>query len=591
MVIHIRPTLLLALLLEFQIAPGQITETKILPGDGDTDDSFGASVALAGDYAIIGAPFDENSGDAFGSAYIFRREGFVWVEEAKLTTTDGLTAAGFGTSVAIDGEYAVVGTVLGDGNVSDAGSAYVFHRSGTLWMEEARLTASDGLAFDDFGRSVSISGDHILVGAPSDDNGSFNEGSAYVFRREGGAWTEVVRLVADDASVEDYFGQSVSIEGTVALISGGSGAYVFQFIDSLWQEEATLLPDDDPNILPVSTSVSLSGDRAVIGAPNDDVHGEFSGSAYVFRREGAVWVGETKLTPDDGTAWGNFGVSVSLTNDLALIGADGIGTTPGKAYLFGRNGTSWSEAEQLSASDGEIGVLFGGSVALYSDQALVGAEWDSENGSQSGSAYMYSGFAPFPPLPSAVQLLVPEDNAVNTSDSVTFVWNGQSTPVDGYWFEYDNDSLFASSLVDSALTDTTTVISQLTEGQYLWRVRAHNEAGWGPYSEVREFVVLLTGKNGEDPISAIPAEYILMQNYPNPFNPATTIRFALPRSGYVKLEIFNMLGEQMRVLSDGLREAGHHSIVFEAKGLPSGLYFYRLHAGDFVEMRKLLLLK
>jgi hypothetical protein len=173
--------------------------------------------------------------------------------------------------------------------------------------------------------------------------------------------------------------------------------------------------------------------------------------------------------------------------------------------------------------------------------------------------------------------------------------------VDGYWFEYSADSLFASSTIDSTLADTTTSLSGLQNGgSYWWRVRAHNNAGWGPFSETRRFTTPLTSV-ADDP--EIPREFSLSQNYPNPFNPSTVIRYGLSTKSHVLLEVFNVLGQRVGVLVDAEREAGYHSVTFERRGLSSGMYFYRLHArplgtgltgghrGDFVEIRKLTVLR
>jgi len=192
------------------------------------------------------------------------------------------------------------------------------------------------------------------------------------------------------------------------------------------------------------------------------------------------------------------------------------------------------------------------------------------------------------PLPAGVQLLEPENNAFINSDSVFFAWRNQLVLIDRYSFEYDVDPLFPSPVVDSTLTDTTTIIRQLEWGQYWWRVRAHNASGWGPYSLTR---VLTMGQTGVEEVSETPTEFSLSLNYPNPFNPSTTIAYALPRDSYVKLEVFNLLGERVSTLRDGLQDAGYHSVTFNAKGLPSGIYFYRLNAGDFVETKKLVLMR
>ena len=161
-----------------------------MASDGAADDQFGGTVAVAGDRAVVGARFHDDNGDSSGSAYVFRYDGTGWVEEAKLTASDGAADDEFGGSVAVAGDTAVVGAPFHADNGSTSGSAYVFRYDGTDWVEEAKLTASDGAADDQFGGLVAVSGDTLVVGAEGDDdNGSFS-GSAYVFHYDGTGWVE-----------------------------------------------------------------------------------------------------------------------------------------------------------------------------------------------------------------------------------------------------------------------------------------------------------------------------------------------------------------------------------------------------------------
>ncbi len=146
---------------------------KVTAGDGAADDFFGTSVCVSGDYAIVGAYHG-----TCGSAYIFKRNGTACTEHGKLVASDGAYFDYFGWSVSISGDYAIVGAYSDD---SFRGSAYVFGRSGMNWVQQAKLTASDGAANDAFGWSVGISGDYAIVGAYGDDDKGSNSGSAYLF--------------------------------------------------------------------------------------------------------------------------------------------------------------------------------------------------------------------------------------------------------------------------------------------------------------------------------------------------------------------------------------------------------------------------
>jgi hypothetical protein len=192
-------------------------------------------------------------------------------------------------------------------------------------------------------------------------------------------------------------------------------------------------------------------------------------------------------------------------------------------------------------------------------------------------------------LPTQFVLALPENASVLSEPSAICSWFPGSTEIDRYWFEWASDSVFTDSEIDSTGTDTLSIASPLQNNQaYYWRVRAHNGAGWGPFSEVWSFSVLLTGADNTE---EIPTVYSLSQNYPNPFNPATRIRYGLPERSQVHLEIFNLVGERVAELVNGEQQAGWHEVVFEGKTLASGLYFYRIKAGEFVETRKLVLLR
>ena len=171
---------------------------KLVPSDGSNLDYFGESVSISGDYAIVGA---EEHGSK-GAAYIYVRSGTDWSEQEKITASDGANGDYFGCSVSINGDYAIVGAYGDDDKGSGAGAAYVFVRSGTDWTEQTKLTASDGAASDNFGESVSINGDSVIVSARGDDDKGSGAGAAYVFVRGGAVWTEQAKLTASDGAAE-----------------------------------------------------------------------------------------------------------------------------------------------------------------------------------------------------------------------------------------------------------------------------------------------------------------------------------------------------------------------------------------------------
>jgi len=377
-----------------------LEQDKLLASDGAATDCFGVSVSIDGDYAIVGAPWDDDNGVYSGSAYVFKRDGTAWTEQVKLLPSDGAADDWFGMSVSIDGDYVIVGAVWDDDNGDDSGSAYVFKRDGTAWTEQVKLLPSDGAADDMFGLSVSISGEYAIIGAYHDDDNGVDSGSAYIFTRSGTTWTEQAKLLASDGAADDWFGNFVSIDGDYAIVGApwdddngvdSGSAYVFKRDGTAWTEQAKLLPSDGAAD-DWFGSVSIDGDYVIVGAVWDDDNGVYSGSAYIFKRSDTVWTQQAKLLASDGAEEDIFGMSVSIDGEYAIVGApndDDNGDGSGSAYVFKRSGTTWTEQAKLLPSDGAADDLFGFSVSISGDYAIVGAYLDDDNGEDSGSAYVF----------------------------------------------------------------------------------------------------------------------------------------------------------------------------------------------------------
>jgi len=363
-------------------------QQKLLASDGAELDNFGKSVSVSADTAVIGADWDDTAaGLDAGSAYVFVRSGTAWTEQQHLLASDGKPSDHFGISSSVSADTTVVGAYAGDTpGGTDAGSAYVFVRSGTTWSEQQKLLASDGAASDHFGISTSISGDTIVAGARRDDSPDVDAGSAYVFVRSGSTWTEQQKLVASDAGPGDLFGYSVSVSGDTVVVgaygdsppvSAGS-AYVLVRSGTSWTEQQKLLPVDTEALDYFGSSVSVSGDTVVVGAPRDDagINGKDRGSAYVFVRSGSTWMEQQKLLASDGAASDSFGTSVSISGDTIVVGADWdstpAGDYAGSAYVFVRSGTTWTEQQKLVASDATTNDNFGHSVSISGDTIVVG---------------------------------------------------------------------------------------------------------------------------------------------------------------------------------------------------------------------------
>ena len=310
-------------------------------------------------------------------------------EQAKLAPIDGATGDNFGFSVSLSGNRALIGAYSTDENGANSGSAFIFGFDGTTWSQEAKLLPSDGAAGDFFGGHVSLSGNRALVGASYKGDSFGDNGAAYVFVFDGTNWKQEAKLINSDNGFLDRFGESVSLSGTRALISApfhGTGvAYYFVLNGGTWVEQAQLTADGGAAAI---NAVSLSGKRALLGAR--EIAPE--NASYIFVYDGSSWTQEAKITsgvPSDG-----FGLTVSLSGTHALISAsldDAGAPNSGAAYIFGFDGATWNQEARLTPADPKRNAMFGASVSLSGSRALIGAAGArNANDSSTGAAYLFA---------------------------------------------------------------------------------------------------------------------------------------------------------------------------------------------------------
>ncbi len=400
--------------------------------DGEMNDEFGFSVAVSGDTAIVGVPRDESGGNQRGSALIFTRSGSMWSLQQKLTAMDGADGDLYGWSVAIDGDTAVVAARNDDITVgmitnADQGSVYVYTRSGGVWTQQQKLTASDGGPSDLFGHDTDIDGDTLIAGTLTED-------AAYVFTRSGGVWAQQQKLPkpAIAGGNAGGFGNAVGVDADTAIIGAPNAsldsntnfegaAFVFTRSGGVWTQQQMLTGEApaDPSA-EFGVSVGISGDSVIIGSPSDVAMGEFiaQGAAYVFTRSGMTWTLQQRIDASDNSGVGR---TVAIDGDQCVTAQPfntvGMNTAQGAAFFYERVAGVWGSEQKLTGSDSAAMDRFGTSIDVNNCTVIAGAPFDdiSANADQ-GSAYVL--LACTPPVVADLQ--------ITKSDSADPVIGGSS---------------------------------------------------------------------------------------------------------------------------------------------------------------------
>jgi hypothetical protein len=484
---------------------------KLLSTDLEDGDRFGNAVAVDGNTAVIGALYEEDTANFpntynRGAAYVFTRDGSgVWSQQAKLIASDWASDDQFGSSVALDGDTAVIGAWYEDSDGYSAnGAAYVFTRDGGAWTQQAKLLAPDKASWDVFGYSVAVDGDTAVIGAIYEDSdGVDGNGAAYVFTRTSGAWSFQAKLLADDKARWDSFGNSVAVSGdTVAIGSPGHSTpyanyagvvYMFTRSGETWNQTAQLAASDQNYGDEFGSSVDLEGDIALIGAPDKASPYSYSGAAYVFTRDGGgYWNEQAKLLASDlaseSSMFDRFGCSVAIDGDVAVIGSrnqdsDGVSNN-GAAYVFARDGSGvWTEQMKLLASDKATDDWFGGTLDISGATIIVGVpmkDYKVPGDDYSGAAYIYGlAASDGPPVvsgvaaqdvtfPADVILTATATDAESTIESAGYTLDGGTS-----WLPMDP----ADDTFDSAAEELTATLSGLAVGSYEVCVRATDDQG------------------------------------------------------------------------------------------------------------------
>ena len=351
-------------------------------GFGSPFASFvGSSSASSSPKIVVGAMADDDDGLSSGSVYVYDLDG---TNEVKITASDAFQADQFGTSVAIAHNKIVVGSYLDDDNGNSSGSVYLYNLDGT---GETKITASDAAARDRFGYSVAIGNNKIAVGAFERDVGTIPDaGSVYIYDLDG---NEVGIITASDADDYDRFGNSVAIAHNKIVVGSylddenGTNSGSIYVYDLDGTNEVKITASDGANMDLNGYSVAIGSNKIVAGAYSDDDGGSSSGSVYVYDLDGT---NEVKITASDAATADYFGVSVAVGHNKIAVGAigdDDNGDLSGSVYLYNLDGTGETK---ITASDGATNDRFGSSVAIAHNKIVVGAE----RSSNVGAVYVYN---------------------------------------------------------------------------------------------------------------------------------------------------------------------------------------------------------
>ena len=483
-------SLILMILVSLLINYSQTNAQRIFPTDCDESDWFGFCVDISGDYAIVGSPMEEEKAVNAGAAYIYKYSNGIWELDSKIIPEDLTEGDFFGWSVAINGDYAIVGAPY---QVSWMGVAYIFKRVDGIWEQQDKV--SDNIYGNNFGWSVAIHSDRAAVGAT---------GAAYVFtRNEDESWSEEGSIIETDEFVGFDFGRSVSLYNNYLVVASAQddevglkagAAYVYRIIDTAgWQFHKKLIPSDGGDNDAFGTSVAISENYIAVGSYAHMISGINTGAVYIYDRNDELNE-QAKIVAEDVFYWQGFGSSLSISDNYMLIGARNITSS----YIFNHDGTNWNQYGKISPEDINNNKSYGCSVSIEGGNLIIGACEANANGDASGAVFFYKDYG-------AVEV---ETDKLN-----------------------------------------------------------------------------------------IPKEFLLSQNYPNPFNPSTTIKYQIPQvvSGFslsnVTIKVYDILGREVAILVNEEQQSGYYEVKFNSNYLSSGVFYYQLRSGSFVETKKMIHLR
>jgi len=459
---------------------------KVYASDITEGDYFGYSVAMAGDYAVVSSPFKKivvgnTTYHMAGQTYVYKRTGTTWIEQQILKPNFPKNGYNFGESVAIDGESIIIGA---PGANNFAGAVHIFKKNSNIWEEQKVLTPNNHAEGDKFGDAVSINDGYVIIGAPDKDHYT---GTVYIYNLDNeGNWVEKTELQPDDLEEHDNFGISVSIYNNIALV-GASG--------------------------------------------KDNNSGSFySIKRYVYDNwelTGGVF------TASDGSSGDRFGYSISMKKGVAAIGSSNKGF-----YIFTEIGVNGGFIELIANADIDVGYI---SVSI--DYNLI------------NTAYRF--------------------DAIGGSILINDIYGNRL-----FQEVKPNDIEFADGYGQATAISNGFVL--------IGAPNRDDNSGTVYFYQYNPTVTTI--KDSDDGIDKV-LKFTIFQNYPNPFNPSTIISYQVPKLSQVILKVYDVLGSEVAVLVNREQQVGSYEVEFNASKLSSGIYYYQLQAGSFIQTKKMILLR
>jgi hypothetical protein len=425
------------LLICLEITPSYAQIVKIVPTNlTGTAVRFGQGTFTDGNYLFIGARDDAGLSALSGAAFIYKKSGNNWVQEAKIYSDTGNDGNQFGEALAFMGDYLLVGS--SNPKVGN-GAAHLFKRSGASWSQVAKVSPSPASGF--FGSAVAMNTEYAFISANRENRNTsmIQTGALYVYRRNGDNLTFVSKITSPNQTANGFFGNALSIDGDYLAIAatndGSTGAvYIYHLVGSTWTLEATVKSSDIAAGDQFGSGIHLKGDQLIVGASTDDDKGMDSGSAYIFKRNGTAWTQIVKFVPTDGDQSDNFGEDVALSGTFAIVSSpidEEKGNLTGSVYGYKLQGANWVFDKKYFSTDPNQNEIFGFNLhAASNGTVLIGATGNDEKGANMGAAYVLtvgtSSLEEVRKLVSGLELF-----PVPATDFLTYNWtNDLSNPAD-----------------------------------------------------------------------------------------------------------------------------------------------------------------